>query len=848
MDHRLEIPDSVVAPRDGDGVGVQTPRHFHAPDWSQTAGEDVIDLASAIGLEMLPWQKLVLRNAMCEDPHTGKWDAFQVGLVVPRQNGKNYILRARLLAGLFLFGEERLVHSAHLFKALDVDTPILTENGWSTMGELVDGDRVYAPDGRLTTLQVHPIRHGRPCYRLTFDDGQTVVADEDHLWGVTYCRDERSNPEYRVVDTKFIAKHGVCSVVRKAKSPNGRDRKLRHFRVQIPKPLQFEEKQLPIDPWLLGFWLGDGDRAKTRLSIRDSDVPYVKRRLEALGIDHTLTPESRKNRVTYAKLRGLRGIFNSVGVLGNKHVPDEYMRASESQRRELLRGLMDSDGTASKSGSVSFSSMDERLARQVLMLVRSLGEKASIYDYDATLDGRVVGRFWRVVWAAVRSTSPFGLERQTKKLKKSTGRSATRRSYNTIAKIERVESRPTRCITVDNDSKLYCVGHGFVPTHNTAHNEYLEIVRIIEETPEFLSMVKSMPDSRETAIILKDGRRLDFMSRARSGGRGLQGDCVVLDEAFALSQTLVSDLLPVLSSRPSPQVWYTSSTGFDYSETLMAVRKKALDAPEDNKHLAYFEWCADLDEVDWRSREAVQQSNPSFGYLQTWDWIKETELGVMGEEEYQRERLGIWADRSTSAVIGADKWEAALVTGEVLAGAKVVRRSLGLEVTADRDFAVIGGAAELSDGRIVVDVVRAGEGVAWLQDELGALTRKHKPHAGVVVDSFSAASSMANPLGQAGVDVSLASTKDIVAGTAEVFDRLSFESDGVADPQLLHGRDALLDDAAYTARKRLVGQSRTAWTWQQHGEVAVEPLRAITLAVRGLSMEPVRKKRRARVA
>ena len=498
MDHRLVVPDSVVAPRDGGGVGVQTPRHFHAPDWSQTAGEDVIDLASAIGLEMLPWQKLVLRNAMCEDPRTGEWDAFQVGLVVPRQNGKNYILRARLLAGLFLFGEERLVHSAHLFK--------------------------------------------------------------------------------------------------------------------------------------------------------------------------------------------------------------------------------------------------------------------------------------------------------------------------------------------------------------TAHNEYLEIVRVIEETPEFLSMVKSMPDSRETAIILKDGRRLDFMSRARSGGRGLQGDCVVLDEAFALSQTLVSDLLPVLSSRPSPQVWYTSSTGFDYSETLMAVRKKALESPEDNKHLAYFEWCADLDETDWRSREAVQQSNPSFGYLQTWDWIKETELGVMGEEEYQRERLGIWADRSTSAVIGADKWEAAFVTGEVLAGAKVVRRSLGLEVTADRDFAVIGGAAELSDGRIVVDVVRAGEGVAWIQDELAVLSRKHKPHAGVVVDSFSAASSMANPLGQAGVDVSLASTKDIVAGTAEVFDRLSFDSDGVADPQLLHGRDALLDDAAYTARKRLVGQSRTAWTWQQHGEVMVEPLRAITLAVSGLSMEPVRKKRRARVA
>lgn len=498
MDKRLVVPDSVVAPRDDGGVGVQTPQFFHAPEWSQSAGDDVVDFAAAVGLEMLPWQKLVLRNAMCEDPRLGKWDAFQVGLVVPRQNGKNFIVRARLLAGLFLFGEEKLVHSAHLFK--------------------------------------------------------------------------------------------------------------------------------------------------------------------------------------------------------------------------------------------------------------------------------------------------------------------------------------------------------------TAHNEYLEIVRIIEDTPELMALVKSMPDSRETAIILKDGRRLDFMSRARSGGRGLQGDCVILDEAFALSQTLVSDLLPVLSARKSPQVWYTSSTGFDYSETLMAVRKKAVEAPEDNKHLAYFEWSADLGSVDWQSKEAVQKSNPSFGYLQTWDWIKETELGVMGEEEYQRERLGVWADHSTAAVIGADVWEAALTTDEVLAGARVVRRSLGLEITADRDFAVVGGAAELSDGRIVVDVVRAAEGVAWLQDELAALAGKHRPHAGVVVDSFSAAAAMANPLGQAGVDVSLASTRDIVAGSAEVFDRLSYVSGGVADPQLLHGRDSLLDDAAYTARKRLVGQSRTAWTWRQHGEVMVEPLRAVTLAVRGLSMEPVGKKRRSRVA
>ena len=497
-DPRLVVPSSLFMPR-SEPVGVQVPTHFHAPEWSVTAGDDLTDFAAVCGVDFLPWQQLVARNAMAEDPVTGKFEAFQVCLIVPRQNGKNAVVRWRLLAGLFLFGEERLVHSAHLFK--------------------------------------------------------------------------------------------------------------------------------------------------------------------------------------------------------------------------------------------------------------------------------------------------------------------------------------------------------------TAHNEYMEIRQIIEDTPELMAQVRSMPDSKETAIILKDGRRIDFVSRARGNGRGLQGDCVILDEAFALSSQLVSDLLPVLSSRRSPQVWYTSSTGFDSSEVLLNLRENALERPESNKHLAFFEWSADVKQVDWRSPEAVQVSNPSLGYLQSWDWISEVELDVMGVEEYQRERLGVWADRSSDAVIGVDLWARSLVSEEVLAGASVRRRSLALEVSADRDLAVLAGAAELSDGRVVVDIIAAKEGVSWVQDEVARVVKKHKPHAGVVIDSFSGAAGLAPRLAEAGIPVSLASTRDITAGTVTVFDGLSHvDEDGAPDPMVVHGSHPLLDDAAHSVRKRLVGSSRTAWTWERFGEVKVEPLRAITLAVRGFDMEPVVKKRRGRVA
>ena len=92
--------------------GSQVPRLEHVPLWHTSAADEAVDLAAACGLVMDPWQERVLRGSLGERAD-GKWSAFRVGLVVPRQNGKNAILEARELAGLFLFGEELITHTAH---------------------------------------------------------------------------------------------------------------------------------------------------------------------------------------------------------------------------------------------------------------------------------------------------------------------------------------------------------------------------------------------------------------------------------------------------------------------------------------------------------------------------------------------------------------------------------------------------------------------------------------------------------------------------------------------------------------------------------------------------------------
>lgn len=381
----------------------------------------------------------------------------------------------------------------------------------------------------------------------------------------------------------------------------------------------------------------------------------------------------------------------------------------------------------------------------------------------------------------------------------------------------------------------------------TARAAFRDLKKAIERVPDLVSEVARMNDStNDTSIVMNDGRRLDFIARAGGGGRGLSGDTVILDEAFMLDEVLVSDLLPTMSARPAPQVWYTSSTGFDYSTVLKRVRGRAIDGDDkERRHLAFFEWSAEellKRGVYYKDVEAVVMSNPSLGYVQSWEWIESVDQ-QMTEEAYKRERLGVWADEQTDRAIAPAVWAYTAGTAEVAKSGRIVERSIGLEVTRDRDRAYIAGAARYADGRIVVEVIDARDGVAWVRDRARELNRRQRPRAGVVVDSFGGAVSLASALHDARVPVTMASTKDLTAGTAELYDGLTqVTAEGDLDPYIYHGTQPDLDDAAATAGRRLVGSSKTAWTWSQTGDVGVEPLRAVTLALRGLSMEPVNRK------
>lgn len=237
-------------------------------------------------------------------------------------------------------------------------------------------------------------------------------------------------------------------------------------------PLQLPNAELPVDPYVLGYWLGDGKATAGSFTCAPADQPNLHAALTAAGYAPHRTPRADDQTVaTYGLVMDLR----AAGVLGAKHVPAAYLRASTEQRAALLAGLMDSDGHAGRS-LVEFSSTSRPLAEGVIELARSLGQKPVLAESRARLYGRDCGPKYRVTW---RPTSPaFRLERKLDRLGAPEAQ-ALRRHHRMVVGAEPIDPVPMRCLSVDSRHRMYLAGEAMIPTHNTDEgadwlNEHME--------------------------------------------------------------------------------------------------------------------------------------------------------------------------------------------------------------------------------------------------------------------------------------------------------------------------------------------------------------------------------------
>jgi len=359
-----------------------------------------------------------------------------------------------------IFNHLILVLGRRSGKALALDTPVLTTSGWKTMGDLKIGESVFGSDGLPTRiLAVTEVMNDRPCCEVSFSNGEKVVCDEDHEWPMM------DNPE-----RMYSAREGRDAVskvrtTREILETQRRWNKNNHA-IQLPPPLQFSGgNDLPIPPYTLGVWLGDG------LSRAGSIVCFDDDLIESLVADGCNISQRIACRkiFTINKLPSgscMKTTLIEMGLLRNKHIPSSYLRASARDRLELLCGLMDTDGHVTKDGKCEFVSTNPNLARDVFDLIVSLGIKVTMKEGDAKLYGRTTSRKHRMCFSPPSSLSVFHLRRKGDRLiRHGKRRSDIERVY--VENVERVDPVPVRCIQVANDDGTYLVGRTCIPTHNS---------------------------------------------------------------------------------------------------------------------------------------------------------------------------------------------------------------------------------------------------------------------------------------------------------------------------------------------------------------------------------------------
>jgi len=396
----------------------------------------------------LPWtiERWIVKNnkldhviQYAQDPETGSMQYYKIPA--------NKILR-------FTNEQEGLNFEG---RALALDTPIPTPNGWRTMGDLKVGDPIFDETGKIRYVVGVKDFFDRPAYKVIFDNGDSIVADENHLWYVEYG--PQRTP--RIVTTKEMAEN-----VQRMWS-NGKS--ISNYAVPLTQPVQYPKQHLPLDPYYLGLWLGDGYKRSAYVASSKKDAEEVARYLKEAGYTINIRHEHRTKGATLQVCggngrrdpTGPQQLLRALGLLNNKHIPEAYLHGSIEQRLALLQGLMDSDGTVDRWGRCEFTNTNRKIIDGILELLASLGIKASCQEVPPSGNRKLT--IWRVHF--VTSLPVFRLPRKRALQEKhQPGKQSTRLF---VKKIEYIGKITTRCIETDAPSHLFLAGRTFVPTHNS---------------------------------------------------------------------------------------------------------------------------------------------------------------------------------------------------------------------------------------------------------------------------------------------------------------------------------------------------------------------------------------------
>lgn len=404
-------------------------------------------------------------------------------------------------------------------KQLPLDTPIPTAQGWKTIGTLSSDDILFDESGLPThILQIHPISTPKFSHRIYFNDGTHIDSCSEHLW-VTWphsalkaysrdCSPREFPPNWPIWEKsrskKFASKQAkaltlTTGEIFQTQHRISHGKPVSNHGIPCTLPLQLPHRPLPIDPYLLGYWLGNGSSRSSTICCHSQDIEWL---LGYIPDSHRTRINDKQSHRAHFKVPSLTPLLIQLNLVGNKHIPPDYLRASIEQRLSLVRGFMDADGHIPLDRDVRHAEITQvrhHLADQLKELLHSLGFYVTESIKTPTIDGVPKNPVKLLKFTPREGMNPFQLPRKASRVIDPPTQNLRTR-YRRITKVEPITPVPMRCITVDSPHAMYLAGIQMVPTHNTRLGAE-QVLRWVDQGYRRLHIVApTTADTRDTIV------------------------------------------------------------------------------------------------------------------------------------------------------------------------------------------------------------------------------------------------------------------------------------------------------------------------------------------------------------
>lgn len=617
-------------------------------------------------------------------------------------------------------------------KALELSTPIPIPGGWTTVKDIRIGDLLFDVNGQqCRVIDKTETYLKRDCYRVHFSNGESVVCDAGHLWVTSSLKHEVVRKKNRKVlsRTRPFAVRTTEDIYNTQRTPQG---SCVHT-LKMPAPIQCDTQSLPVDPYLLGFWLGDGDSDGARITFAATDEQEVRKNLSFVG---ATVRDSKMQHGMATVLRAgigtdtgsnLRTTLREIGVLDNKHIPDVYLRASVEQRVALLQGLMDTDGhcPVRESSMIIFATSKPRLRAGFAELLSSLGIKFSCKYYECK-------KYWRFQFMAFRDhVECFRFSRKRDRQPYSHERKWNRSRTVQITKVERVASVPVQCIAIDSPTKEFLFGKTMLPTHNTpteaAVGLYLtcgdgelgaktfqgakdgnqagiamaHAIAMVEQSPELASECKINRNENSIEHMPTRSKYRPLSSaneRTKNSKEGLNGN-ILIDETHVVDRDFINIISRAGISRSEPMQFEVSTAGnnpdgYGKERQDYARQVECGAIQNDQLFVAIYEAPAKLTDEELAADPVKygRMANPAWGhtaheeeYLADYQQSKRT---ISGLAQFKMYRLNIW-QTTANQWLRLDDWLACGQSEYQLEDFAGEMAAIGMDLSKTRDMSAL---------------------------------------------------------------------------------------------------------------------------------------------------------------